>query len=197
MLGLDLSLIDGKVYPLGLAGLLLVVGLVLWSIFTYNLLVKYKNLMKEAWSGIDVQLKRRADLIPNLVEAVKGYKQFERSTLEEVTALRSKSISAEGIQAKVDPENGISRAFKSIFAIVEAYPDLKANKSFLDLHKNLVEIEDQLQMARRYYNGTARDYNILSQTFPSNLVAGSCNFDKAEFFEIEYATERQTPEVKL
>ncbi|OGX41871.1 MAG: hypothetical protein A3F87_04875 [Omnitrophica WOR_2 bacterium RIFCSPLOWO2_12_FULL_51_24] len=197
MLSLDLSLIDGKVYPLGLAGLLLVVGLVIWSVFTYNLLVKYKNLMKEAWSGIDVQLKRRADLIPNLVEAVKGYKQFERKTLEEVTVLRSRSISVEGIQNKADSENGISRALKSIFAIVEAYPELKANQSFLDLHKNLVEIEDQLQMARRYYNGAARDYNILSQTFPSNLVAGSCNFDKAEFFEIEYATERQTPKVKL
>ena len=182
---------------IGLIGLLIVAALVIWSIFTYNLLVKCKNLVREAWSGIDVQLKRRADLIPNLVEAVKGYKQFERKTLEEVTALRSKSVAADGIQNKADSENAISRALKSIFAVVEAYPELKANQSFLDLHKNLVEIEDQLQMARRYYNGTVRDYNILSQSFPSNLIAGSFRFDKAEFFEIEYATERQVPEVKI
>jgi len=180
-----------------LFGLLLVAGLVIWSVFTYNLLVKCKNLVNEAWSGIDVQLKRRADLIPNLVEAVKGYKQFERKTLEEVTALRSKSVSAEGVRDKIESENAITRALKSIFALTEAYPDLKASRSFLDLHKNLVEIEDQLQMARRYYNGAVRDYNILTQSFPSNLIAGSCHFDKAEFFEIEYATERQTPEVKL
>ncbi|MFA5339792.1 MAG: LemA family protein, partial [Candidatus Omnitrophota bacterium] len=124
----------------GSVGLLLAIGLAIWSIFTYNLLIKYKNLMKEAWSGIDVQLKRRADLIPNLVEAVKGYKQFERKTLEEVTALRSKSITAEGPQDKAGPENAISRSLKSIFAVVEAYPELKASRSFLDLHKNLVEI---------------------------------------------------------
>jgi len=181
----------------GSVGLLLAIGLAIWSIFTYNLLIKYKNLMKEAWSGIDVQLKRRADLIPNLVEAVKGYKQFERKTLEEVTALRSKSITAEGPQDKAGPENAISRSLKSIFAVVEAYPELKASRSFLDLHKNLVEIEENLQMARRYYNGTVRDYNILSQTFPSSIIAGSFHFDKAGFFEIELATERQAPEVKL
>jgi len=180
-----------------LVGLLLAAGLAIWTVVTFNLLVKYKNLLREAWSGIDVQLKRRADLIPNLVEAVKGYKQFERSTLEEVTALRSKSVSAEDIKDKADSENAISHAFKSIFAVAEAYPDLKANKSFLDLHKNLVEIEDQLQMARRYYNGTVRDYNILTQSFPSNIVASGFRFDKAEFFEIEYATERQVPEVKV
>ncbi|MDD4879414.1 MAG: LemA family protein [Candidatus Omnitrophica bacterium] len=182
---------------LGLVGILLVAGLVVWSVFTYNLLIKYKNLMKEAWSGIDVQLKRRADLIPNLVEAVKGYKQFERKTLEEVTALRSKAITAEGARDKAGPENAISHSLKSIFAVVEAYPELKASRSFLDLHKNLVEIEENLQMARRYYNGTVRDYNILSQTFPSSIIAGSFHFDKAEFFEIELATERTVPEVKL
>lgn len=181
----------------GLIGLLLVAGLVIWSIVTYNLFVKCKNLVNEAWSGIDVQLKRRTDLIPNLVEAVKGYKQFEKTTLEEVTALRSESISAEGVKDKARSENAISHALKSIFALTEAYPDLKASRSFLDLHKNLVEIEDQLQMARRYYNGAVRDYNILIQSFPSNLIAGACRFDKGEFFEIDYATERQTPEVKL
>ena len=181
----------------GLVGLLLAAGLIIWSIFTYNLLIKCKNLVSEAWSGIDVQLKRRADLIPNLVEAVKGYKQFERKTLEEVTSLRAKSVSAEAVKDKVDSENAISRALKSIFAVAEAYPDLKASRSFLDLHKNLVEIEDQLQMARRYYNGAVRDYNILTQSFPSNLIAGACRFGNSEFFEIEYATERQAPEVKL
>lgn len=180
-----------------LTGLLLAAGLVIWSVMTYNLLIKYRNLLKEAWSGIDVQLKRRADLIPNLVEAVKGYKQFERSTLENVTALRARAMGAGGIKEKADSENAISQALKSIFAVAEAYQDLKANTSFLDLHKNLVEIEDQLQMARRYYNGTVRDYSIMMQSFPSNLIANGFRFDKAEFFEIEYATERKTPEVKI
>ncbi|MFA5093913.1 MAG: LemA family protein [Candidatus Omnitrophota bacterium] len=180
-----------------LVGLLLIAALAIWSVFTYNLLIKQKNLMREAWSGIDVQLKRRADLIPNLVEAVKGYKQFERSTLENVTALRAKAAATGDIKEKVDSENAVSQALKSIFAVAEAYPDLKANKSFLDLHKNLVDIEDQLQMARRYYNGTVRDYSILTQSFPSSIVASVSGFGKADFFEIEYATERKTPEVKL
>ncbi|MFA5164277.1 MAG: LemA family protein [Candidatus Omnitrophota bacterium] len=180
-----------------LIGLLLVAGLAAWSVITYNMFVKYKNLMAEAWSGIDVQLKRRADLIPNLVEAVKGYKQFERSTLENVTALRAKASATEGIKAKADSENAISQALKSIFAVAEAYPDLKANKSFLDLHHNLVEIEDQLQMSRRYYNGAVRDYSILAQSFPSNIIANGFGFGKADFFEIEYATERKVPEVKV
>ncbi len=180
-----------------LVGLLLIAAFAIWSVFTYNLLIKQKNLMREAWSGIDVQLKRRADLIPNLVEAVKGYKQFERSTLENVTALRAKAAATGGIKEKADSENAVSQALKSIFAVAEAYPDLKANKSFLDLHKNLVDIEDQLQMARRYYNGTVRDYSILIQSFPSSIVASVFGFGKADFFEIEYATERKTPEVTL
>lgn len=178
-------------------GLLLVAGLVIWSVFTYNLMIKYRNLVGEAWSGIDVQLKRRTDLIPNLVEAVKGYKQFEQKTLQDVTALRARSLSAGGIDEKAASENAISQALKSIFAVVEAYPDLKANKSFMDLHKNLVEVEDQLQMSRRYYNGTVRDYNTLVQSFPSNILADFCHFEKNDFFEIEYATERKAPEVKL
>jgi len=178
-------------------GIVLLATLVIWVVWTYNLLVRYRYLVREAWSGIDVQLKRRADLIPNLLEAVKGYKQFEAKTLEEITALRSKTIASEGIQNKTDSENAVSRSLKSIFAVVEAYPDLKTSKSFLDLHKNLVEIEDQLQMARRYYNGAVRNYNILSQIFPSSLIANLCRFDKAEFFEIELATERQVPEVKV
>ncbi|MFA5148239.1 MAG: LemA family protein [Candidatus Omnitrophota bacterium] len=182
---------------LAVTGLLIAAGLVIWSILTYNFLIKERNLLKEAWSGIDVQLKRRADLIPNLVEAVKGYKQFEKSTLENVTALRARASATEGIKEKADSENAISQALKSIFAVAEAYPELKANNSFLDLHKNLVEIEDQLQMARRYYNGTVRDYSILAQQFPSNLIANAFGFGKAEFFEIEYATERKTPEVKV
>jgi LemA protein len=180
-----------------LVGLLLIAALAIWSVFTYNLLIKQKNLMREAWSGIDVQLKRRADLIPNLVEAVKGYKQFESSTLENVTALRAKAAATGGIKEKADSENAVSQALKSIFAVAEAYPDLKANKSFLDLHKNLVDIEDHLQMARRYYNGTVRDYSILIQSFPSSIVASGFGFGKADFFEIEYATERKTPEVTL
>jgi len=158
----------------------------------YNKLVRAKNRVREAWSGIDVQLKRRHDLIPNIIEAVKGYSSFERSVLEKVTKTRAL---AAGARETSESENEISRGIKEIFAVAEAYPDLKANRSFLDLQKTLSEIENDLQHARRYYNGSVRDYNTLVQTFPTMIAAALFGFKPEEFFEIEYATERKAPDV--
>ncbi len=161
----------------------------------FNTIIRKRNLMREAWSGIDVQLKRRYDLIPGLLEIVKGYVHYERNLLGEVTDLRTKALGMNSVRDKGELENRISGLIKDVVAIQEAYPGLKANAGFLDLQKNLVEIEDQLQMARRYYNGTVRDYHIAIESFPGNLIAGMLHFPKAEFFEIEYATERQVPDV--
>ena len=177
--------------------LLIIVLLVVIFIALFNRLIRYKNMMREAWSGIDVQLKRRHDLIPNVVEAVKGYMQHERKLFEDITNLRAKVSSTTTVKETGEAEKGLSQVLKNIFAVAEAYPDLKANQNFLALQKGLSEIEDQLQLARRYYNGTVRNYNIAVQTFPGTLVANAFNFKEAEFFEIEYATERQVPDVKF
>lgn len=177
--------------------IILVALTALAAVFIFNRFIRYKTLMEEAWSGIDVQLKRRYDLIPNIVEAVKGYARHERRVLEEVTSIRSKLMNAGTPGEKNELENGLSSGLKTIFALAEAYPDLKADRNFLELQKSLTDVEDQIQMARRYYNGTARNYNILAQTFPGNIVAGLFNFKKADFFEIEYATERKSPDVKF
>ena len=167
------------------------------SAFIFNRFIKYRFMMREASSGIDVQLKRRHDLIPNIVEAVKGYMQYERKLLEDITNIRARLAGVVDTKEKSGLENELSRGLKNIFAIAENYPDLKANKSFLDLQNSLVEVEDQIQLARRYYNGTVRNYNILAESFPSNLIARIFNFKTAGFFEIEYATERQVPDIKF
>ena len=153
--------------------------------------------MGEAWSGIDVQLKRRYDLIPNLVETVKGYSQHEKSLFEDIANIRTKAQQTDQIKEKGQMENALTQGIKGLFAIAEAYPDLKANQNFLDLQKSLTDVEDQIQYARRYYNGTVRDYNILVETFPSNLIATLGGFRVAEFFEIELVTQRKKPEVKI
>lgn len=179
-------------------GFLVLVGLlVLWFVAIYNRFIRGKNLVREGWSGIDVQLKRRHDLIPNLIESVKGYMQYEQKTLANIVELRTRSISAGSVKEKAEVEGELTRALKSIFALAEAYPDLKANQSFLDLQSNLAGIEDQIQLARRYYNGAVRDFNILVESFPSVLVAKMFNFQLAEFFEIETAAEREVPSVKF
>ncbi len=175
----------------------LLVLTVIVVIAIFNRLIRCKNLMKEGWSGIDVQLKRRHDLIPNIVETVKGYKEYEQKLLKEVTDMRSNLTKSEGPQEKGKLESGLSRVLKSIFAVAEAYPELKANQNFLSLQKTLTDIEGQIQMARRYYNGAVRNYNILMQSFPANVVAGAFNFKKGEFFELDYATERKVPDVKF
>lgn len=171
--------------------------LVLWFVVIYNRFIRGKNLVQEAWSGIDVQLKRRHDLIPNLIESVKGYMHYEQKVLENVVNLRSRSMSAEGVKEKAEVEGELSRALKSVFALAEAYPDLKANQSFLNLQSNLAGIEDQIQLARRYYNGAVRDFNILVESFPSVVVARIFGFQLAEFFEIESAVEREVTSVKF
>ena len=176
---------------------IVVVAFVIWIIFTYNLFIRDKNLIKEAWSGIDVQLKRRHNLIPNLVESVKGYSNYERNLLENITQKRSEAAKIESIKEKAPAESDLSGMLKNLFIVAENYPDLKANKNFLDLQNRLVEIEDQLQYARRYYNGAVRNYNIRVESFPSNIIAGIFDFKQDNFFEISLATERSTPEVKL
>lgn len=164
----------------------------LWAVFTYNRFVKLTNMVKEAWSGIDVQLKRRFNLIPNLIETVKGYAKHETNALESVTHLRANS---QDVNQRGAEEGQISQALANLFAVAEAYPDLKASQNFLDLQNNLDEIESEIQMARRYYNGSVRDLNVLVESFPSNLIARAFNFKIAEFFEIELARQRDVPKV--
>jgi LemA protein len=176
-------------------GITLVVAL--WAVAVYNRLVKNRNLVLEGWSGIDVQLKRRYDLIPNLVETVKGYAGHEKDVLEKVVELRNAAARAETAGEKAPIENMLTQTLRQLFALAEAYPDLKANQNFLDLQGKLSEIEEQIQLARRYYNGTARDMNILVQSFPSNIIARSFGFAEAEYFEIELATEREAPRVQF
>lgn len=190
----------GKIILRGLTMLIFLIILAVFfiaAVLIYNNLVKYRFLVKEAWSGIDVQLKRRHDLIPNLVATVKGYAKYEQGIFEKVTALRNEIVNAKDDKAGNELENNISQAIKSIFAIAENYPDLKANQNFLDLQKNISDIEDTIQMARRYYNGTVRDYNVGIQSFPNSMIANIFNFKPAEFFEIEYATERSSPDIEF
>ena len=159
----------------------------------FNRLVRHRNLVREAWSGIDVQLKRRHDLVPSLVESVRGHATFERGVLEDVTRLRGGAPASRALQ---DGENALSAQLRGLLAVVEAYPQLRAGESFLGLQKRLAEVEDHLQMARRYYNGTVRDYNTVVESFPSNLVAGAFGFTLADFFQVESALERAVPEVR-
>jgi len=177
--------------------ILVIVLVLIIGIFMYNRLIRSRNLLNEAWSGIDVQLKRRHDLIPNIIETVKGYVKHERKVLEEITALRSRLAGPATVQEKGQLENSFSQALKSIFALAEAYPDLKANQNFIELQRTLADAEEQIQLARRYYNGAARDYNTMVESFPSNMMASIFGFTKAEFFEIELATEREVPGVKF
>ena len=179
---------------------LLVVAAVvgLWVMSTYNALVKNKNLVEEGWSGIETQLKRRANLIPNLVETVKGYATHEKATLEEVTAMRTRAMgSGANVADRSAAEGALSQALGRLFAVAEAYPDLKANSNFQSLQNDLSEIEEQIQMSRRYYNATVRDNNVKVESFPSNLVANQFKFLTAEYFEIENPDDRAVPEVKF
>ena len=175
----------------------LIVLIALWAIAVFNGLIKLKNRTNEAWSDIDVQLKRRHDLIPNLIETVKGYAAHEKQAFESVTNARAKAISAQGIEEKGKAENMLSGALKTLFAVAEAYPDLKANVNFLELQRELSDTENKVQAARRFYNGNVRDLNIKIETFPSRVIAGMLGFQKREFFEIENAAEKEVPQVKF
>lgn len=172
---------------------------VVYAIIVYNGLVKSRQMTEEAWSGIDVQLKRRADLIPNIIETVKGYASHEKETLEKVVELRNRaqSIPANNIQARAEVEGQLGQALGRLFALAEAYPDLKANQGFLELQGTLETIEGEIQMSRRYYNGAARDLNVKVDSFPSNLVARNFGFSKAGYFEIANDADRAVPTVKF
>jgi len=163
----------------------------------YNRLVRRQNLVKEGSSGIDVQLKRRHELVPNLIACVQGYASFERSVLEDVIRLRTAADTATTMAEINLEENRLTAGLKSLFAVAEAYPDLKANANFAQLSTQLVEIEDALQYSRRYYNGAVRDLNIAVESFPSNLVAGWFGFPPADYFEVESIGERAVPRVSL
>ncbi|MEV4608252.1 LemA family protein [Neorhizobium sp. LMR1-1-1.1] len=171
----------------------------LYIIVIYNGLVRARQMAEEAWSGIDVQLKRRADLIPNLIETVKGYAAHEKGTLEEVVKLRNQAqaVPTGDVVGRAQAEGLLSQALGKLFALAEAYPDLKANQNFAELQTSLETIESEIQMARRYYNGSARDLNIKVESFPANLVAGPFGFSKREYFEIENEADRAVPSVKF
>jgi LemA protein len=175
----------------------IIVVIVLWVIGVFNGLIKLKNRTDEAWSDIDVQLKRRHDLIPNLIETVKGYAAHEKQAFESVTNARAKAISAQGINEKAKAEDALSGTLKTLFAVAEAYPELKANTNFLQLQTELADTENKIQAARRFYNGNVRDLNIKIETFPSRIIAGMLGFKKREFFEIENAAEKEVPQVKF
>lgn len=171
--------------------------LALWLMATYNGLVKLRNLKEEGWSGIDVQLKRRSDLIPNIIETVKGYASHERETLQGVTNARAAVMSAgNDPEARLKAENALTGTLRTLFAVAESYPDLKANTNFLDLQKQLGTIEDEIQMSRRYYNGTVRNLNTTIQRFPAVLIARQFGFKEAPFFEAENEA-RENPKVSF
>ena len=165
------------------------------GIHFYNRLIRNRNLVNEAWAGIDVQLQKRHELVPNLVQTVKAYVRHESGVFEQVAGIRSGTAGA--VPETAQNETALSRSLGKLFALAEDYPDLKASEGFQQLHASLVEIEDHLQYARRYYNGAVRDNNNLVESFPSNLVAGMFGFSLAEFFEIEFASQRAAPEVSL
>lgn len=168
-----------------LLGLILLITI--WVIFAYNRFIKLINHAKEAWSDIDIQLKRRYDLIPNLINTVKGYAIHESSTLEKVTQARNVAMNANNISEKGQAENMLSGALKSIFALSESYPDLKANQNFLSLQTELSDTENKIQAARRFYNGNVRDLNVEIEAFPGNIIASRFHFAKMELFTLDEA----------
>jgi len=177
--------------------LIITAFLALWVIATFNSLVRLRTRTKEAWSDIDVQLKRRYDLIPNLVETVKGYAVHEKGLFEKVAEARSRAMGAKNIQERGEAENALSGTLKTLFAVAENYPQLKAAENFLELQRELRDTEDKIQAARRFYNSNVRDLNIKVEIFPANIVANLFNFKKMELFELTGATEREAPSVKF
>ena len=182
----------------GIYILLLAIGVVvLWVVFIFNALVRLKNRVSEAWSDIDVQLKRRYDLIPNLMETVKGYMQHEEGVLTKVTEARNMAMNASGTEAKGKAENMLSETLKSLFAVAESYPDLKASQNFLQLQDEISDTENKIQASRRFYNGNVRDFNTKIQVFPNNMIANTLGFKAFEFFEVENEKERENVQVKF
>jgi len=182
-------------------GLIIVLAIiaiaVLYGVFVYNKLVRFRTLVEEAWSGINVQLKKRHDLIPNLMETVKGYASHERETFESVTRARTSAIQAQDVKTQEAAENQLSGALMRLMAISERYPELKANQNFMQLQEQLGTIETDIEKSRRYYNGAVRQKNIAIDTFPSNMVANMFNFEKSVFFELENEAEKAVPQIKF
>lgn len=177
--------------------LAIIAAIIFWAVAVYNALVQLRNQADEGWSGIDVQLKRRYNLIPNLIETVKGYQKHEKGVFEEVTQLRSRAMKTSDIDEKGPAESALTLGLGKLFAVAENYPELKANVNFLDLQKNLNEIEDEIQLARRYYNGTVRNYNTKIQSFPDMIIAKQFAFTAKPFFEITEEAEKAVPKVSF
>lgn len=181
---------------------LVLVGIVIlavlgWVVMTYNGLVGLRNQVENAWAQIDVQLKRRYDLIPNLVETVKGYAKHERETLEKVIQARNMAMSAKGIHDRAEAENILTGALKSLFAVSEAYPDLKANQNFLRLQEEITSTENKVAFSRQFFNDSTMLFNTRIQVFPANIIAGMFGFTKREFFEVTDAAQREAPKVQF
>jgi LemA protein len=177
---------------------LLVVAVLVWALVTYNRLVRQRNQVKASWAQIDVQLKRRHDLIPNLVETVKGYAGHERATLEAVVAARTRAVRATGLADRADAENLLTQTLGRLFALSEAYPDLKANQNMIALHEELTSTENKVAFARQAYNDSVMDYNTKRESFPDSIVAGPFRFDAAELLQAtEAAEERKAPKVSF
>ncbi len=200
MFPLTLSIINQKIDIMGTV-LLIFIGLAvllgLYFMITYNKLVTLRTKVAEAWSSIEVMLKKRHDLIPNLVEIVKGYASHERQTLDSVTQARTQAASAQTVQEHQQAESNLNRAMMNLFAVAEQYPDLKANTNFLSLQSDLTDLESDIEKSRRYYNGTVRDNNIVIDSFPSNMVSAMFNFVKSEFFELKDKSETAVPNIKF
>ncbi len=177
----------------------IIVAAVLYAIVAYNGLVRSRQMVREAWSGIDVQLKRRADLVPNLVETVKGYAAHEKDTLAEVTEMRTRAsrVAPGDVAGRAAAEGQLGQALGRLMAVAEAYPDLKANENFRELQGSLERLEGEIQMSRRYYNGSARELNVKVESFPSNLVAGRFGFTAVDYFELDDPADRATPKVSF
>lgn len=165
----------------------------IYFVYIYNRLIRLRNMADEAWSGIDVQLQKRYDLIPNIVKTVSGYAAHEKNLFESITRLRSEGIDADNISQREKADINLSKELGNLFVVVENYPELKADKNFLELQKELSKVENDLQRARRYYNGSVRNYNILIEQFPSNLVAGAASHRQKDFFDIKNETEKAIP----
>ncbi len=175
---------------LAIAGLVLV-----WGIWTFNRLVRHRNYVREGWSGIDVQLKRRAELVPNLIEIAESYRVHEKNVLTRVTELRGESVKTDGIAQRGEVEGRLAGALVELFGVVENYPELKASDVYINLHDELVEVEDHLQMARRYFNGTVRNLNNVVEMFPSSLIAAMFRFARGEFFQLDDPSQAAVPQV--
>ncbi|GGD84044.1 LemA family protein [Planktosalinus lacus] len=175
----------------------LVILVIVYCVYIYNSLIRLRTMVNEAWSGIDVQLQKRHDLIPNIVKVVQGYAAHEKNLFESITQLRTRGMEATEVKEQEAAEVGLSKALGKLFVVVENYPELKANQNFLELQKELAVVENDLQRARRYYNGSVRNYNIMIEQFPSMFIAKAANHSQREFFDIKNETEKAVPNLNF